>query len=83
MSREAWGDEGEGDYGQDRLLDAGWLTDDDAKMISDAARVWIRLRRGIPTRPHNNIAELSAATELEGVLVEVFGEKFLTKEPTR
>jgi hypothetical protein len=72
------GYEDEGDYGQDRLLDAGWLSADDAKTLQDAAFKWIRLRRGIDYS-HNGHETRCAADEVEQAFIEVFGLDAMTK----
>jgi hypothetical protein len=72
------GYEDEGDYGQERLLDAGWLSADEAKTLTDAAFKWIRLKRGIDYC-HNGHATGCAANEVERAFIEVFGLDFMTK----
>lgn len=81
MSLEAWSDEAAEDYGADRLLDAGWLTSDDAEALQEAGRKWIRLKRRIDYC-HNGYATAVAADEMERTLIEVFGLESMTKHWT-
>jgi hypothetical protein len=82
MSWEAWGDgdDGSGDYA-DRLIDAGWLTSEQAEDLIGPAREWIRWRREIPYRSHNGTEVRDAAAKLEAAFIEVFGLDFMIKEP--
>lgn len=81
MSLEAWGDEGADDYGADRLLDAGWLTAEDAETLQKAAWKWLRLKRGIDYC-HNGHLTRVAADEVEQAFIDVFGLDCMTKHWT-
>lgn len=62
----------------ERLVDSGWLSNDEAKILSDAAGAWMRAKDG---RYHNDVPARIALQHLEAAFVEVFGRDYLMKEP--